>query len=1107
MIRQDHVSSLQTEEAEIQGRRYLRLFGRLDIHTSPRLFSAANAILQDGADQLNLDMSEVQFMDSSGIGSLVKINESLRSRGKHLLLKWVPPNIYEILTSAKLHKVLEIEQDRRKAPRGEISLTREKLLGNLHPCWEMFGCEAHECSYFGGQHYVCWTLPHAPCKSIISEDILEEIAGCTRCVVFQNNVQFLGEIHSHYSRYISEAEESFRRLRDRSISLETAVAARTKELALSEASFRDLFEEANDTLFDLEGRSGVFKSINLEFERQTGLPREAWIGRSFFDIVDSRDKSRAMEQYRRASHGEKVSLELRLDLAPEECQIVWCSFRPAPGIEHATRVRGSWSDVTELVRVREEHARLYQATQEISDYVMIVDQRSHIVFANRAFCQAWGYASEEEVIGLHADAVQTGLPKDYCQTLLREVSNKGMWQGEVTATRRDGTSFPIEIYASPIFNDEQSAHLLVLVSRDISARKQVESMLRESRQKYARLVEGAADAMVVFGEDGTIQQANRQACEFLGLTQTQIQGISLSDLWSNGSEKALTKEMSTLKQTGRFFGHAVFRHSSGCDLEAEINATNLGDGLCLGIIRDIADRRRIETENRVVREQFETLFRSIIDGVMLVDESGQVSIYNKQFREVLGLRSEDLDTASAQSFYDMVAERSEDPRDFRKWAHSISIEPNSVARRELVLLRPEKRTIRIYTGPVRSTQESIVGRVWMLRDVTEQRRLEEQLVQSQKMESIGTLAGGIAHDFNNLLTSILGYSSILLRSIPPTHPHYRPVRSIDSSAQRAAELTQGLLAFSRRRETKMRPIRLNDVVRDTMRLLGRMIPKQIEMINELAPNLPSVKGDAMQLEQVIMNLCVNARDAMRDGGTLTIRTSTKEIDIEECPSGIEAPCGKFVVLSIEDTGSGIPEEMRERIFEPFFTTKAAGEGTGLGLALAYGIMRSHGGFINVDSIMGQGSRFDLYFPPTVLELESPRKTSMDTTAPPGHGECILLVDDEPVVREVAETVLQQLGYRVITAPGGPEALEIYRKQAGSIDLVLLDLMMPKMRGEKVFAHLREINPNVRVIISTGNPEMIDRFPELLAYATGFANKPYRMADLSKALNAALKKQV
>jgi CheY-like chemotaxis protein len=302
----------------------------------------------------------------------------------------------------------------------------------------------------------------------------------------------------------------------------------------------------------------------------------------------------------------------------------------------------------------------------------------------------------------------------------------------------------------------------------------------------------------------------------------------------------------------------------------------------------------------------------------------------------------------------------------------------------------------------------------------------------------------------------------------------------------------------------MKPVRLNDAVRDTIQLLGRIIPKHIEMSADLASDLPGVRGDAVQLEQIIMNLCVNARDAMPDGGKLSLKTQLRDVGDKQLPQGVLSPDNRFVVLSVEDTGCGMHMELRDRIFEPFFTTKGTGEGTGLGLALTYGIVRTHGGFIEVASEPGKGAKFEIFLPP-IAGPKPVRAETAPAAAVQGHGELILLIDDEPVVREVAETVLEQLGYRVIAAKGGAEGLEIYRERGAEIDLVLLDLMMPRMRGEKVFAKMREMNPDVQVVISTGNPDLIDRFPELQEHAAGFANKPYRMGDLSRALENALNK--
>jgi two-component system cell cycle sensor histidine kinase/response regulator CckA len=1105
VIAEEKKPALDIEQFTYQETPALRLKGQLDCGTVGQFVPSVEALARHGQPEVFLDLSHLKFIDSTSIGQIVKLHETLDTGGQKLVLLWAQAKLLEIFTVSGLRNHFDFRPDQRRAPRGEMQRTRERLLGSLRPCWDLYGCEEPGCPNYGENRFTCWTLPHAPCKSVQSDELIEEIAGCVHCVVFQNNIQALGEIQSHFTKYVTESEEAFRGVRSRADLLKSEVAARTKELATSEARYRDLFEEANDTLFDVEGPEASFVALNLEFERLTGLAREAWIGRSLFDLVSPVERDRLRERYRGALEGQRTGFELRLETSPGEERVVWCSLRPQPHAERDSRVRGALNDITQLVQVRQEQQRLYQAIQGISDYVIILDQAGRVVFVNEAFCNAWGYENKEEILGRLADEVETGLPPGHWEKVQQEVSRNGVWRGELMARRRNATEFPIEVYATPIYDEAGRARMMVGVSRDISQRKEMERALRESRQKYARLIEGAADAIVVFDKKREISQANKRACDFFGLSYGDLTRKRLDDLWPPKTTRSLADMLHVLSRTGRCLDQVAFVDGQGEPVEAEINATDLGNGDFVAILRDVSDRRRAEQENRIVRERFEAIFRSIVDGVLLVDEQGRGAIHNEQMAKLLDREPGELTGADAIALFEKISQGMVDSRDFREWVRSIASEPSSVARRELRLERPEKRFLRIYTGPVRSVRDSIVGRVWMLRDVTEQSRLEEELAQSQKMKSIGTLAGGVAHDFNNLLTGILGHASSLLRAIPPAHPHYRAIRAIDNSAQRAAELTQSLLAFSRRTETRMQLLRINDVVRASLRLLGHTLPKHIEIKAEMGPSLPTIRGDAMQLEQVVVNLCLNARDAMQEGGTLRLATRTSDIGDKPLPSGVESPDGQFVVLTVEDTGYGMSTETRERIFEPFYTTKDPGEGTGLGLSLAYGILRSHSGFIEVTSAPGEGARFDLYFPAVGAR---PKKAVEAREPQPGggRGELILLVDDEPVVREVAQTVLEQLGYRALTAEGGHEALEIYKERGPEIDLVLLDLMMPRMRGEQVFRLLREINPDLRIVISTGNPELLDRLPDLQTHAAGFANKPYRVSDLGKSLREALEKE-
>ena len=403
------------------------------------------------------------------------------------------------------------------------------------------------------------------------------------------------------------------------------------------------------------------------------------------------------------------------------------------------------------------------------------------------------------------------------------------------------------------------------------------------------------------------------------------------------------------------------------------------------------------------------------------------------------------------------------------------------------------------------------GAVAVIREITDRKqaqeehtRLLEQLYHAQKMEAIGRLAGGVAHDFNNLMTGILGYSSLLKIQSEPGTQLFKAADVIEQAANRAASLTRQLLGFARKGKLKNMVVDVHRIIGEVVSLLSRTIDKRIEMIQRLRAENPILMGDPGQIQQVLMNLAMNASDAMPEGGTLLFETSTCTIRGTDRPTHVQLAAGKYLLISVSDTGKGIPDDIRDRIFEPFFTTKPPGEGTGMGLAMVYGIVKNHGGMVQVLSEVGKGSLFNVYFPVSEglvpEQAESPVGTRVE-----GRG-CILLVEDEPIVAQVAAAMLQDLGYRVTAAKNGREALDIYRNRTAEFDLVILDMVMPIMNGRDCFRELAKIDPHVRVLLTTGHA--VDGAAEdLLAQGVlGLLQKPFTIATLGAEVSKALSRK-
>jgi len=531
--------------------------------------------------------------------------------------------------------------------------------------------------------------------------------------------------------------------------------------------------------------------------------------------------------------------------------------------------------------------------------------------------------------------------------------------------------------------------------------------------------------------------------------------------------------------------------------------------LVRGVARElgrILEYRLGEEALRESEEKYRTILESIEDGYYEVDIAGNFAFFNNSICRILGYPKDELMGMNNREYTD---------RETAKETYQVfnavynTGRPSKGFVYEIIRKDGTKRHVETSVSLIWDEKGNKVGFRGILRDVTERTRAEEQrqsleaqLQRARKMEAIGTLAGGIAHDFNNLLTPIGGFAELLLRKAPEGSRQYEYLRQIKIGADRAAALTGQLRLFTRQEKGERHPVQLNSVVEETRDLLKRSIPKEITIELRLEPELWVVEADPSQISQVLMNLCVNACDAMPDGGTLTLETRNITLDEEYARTVLEARPGRYVCLSVSDTGCGMSPEVQARLFEPFFTTKEMGQGTGLGLSVVYGIVKGHDGFIQVYSQEGRGSTFHVYLPAIELTVEGREVEMLEL---PTGTETILLVDDEEMVRALGQAVLEPCGYTVLMAEDGVQALEVYQAHRGEIGLVVLDVIMPRMGGQECLRRLRELDPRVKVLISTGYTAD-NSAQELVAEgALGVVEKPFQVRDFATAVRAALDK--
>ncbi len=517
------------------------------------------------------------------------------------------------------------------------------------------------------------------------------------------------------------------------------------------------------------------------------------------------------------------------------------------------------------------------------------------------------------------------------------------------------------------------------------------------------------------------------------------------------------------------------------------------------IYRDITKRKKMEDALDFERKQLLSILDSVEEAIYITDPKTYEILYANPFLKKLFGRE-----LTGEICYEAFQNR-DFPCEFctneiilknkgkpYKWEFHNPVVDRDFFLIDQIIRWPDGRDVRL---------EFAVDITDLKKAEEEKRSLQEQLFLAQKMESIGRLAGGIAHDFNNILTGIMGYAELLKMKFPDTNTmEGKAAEVIFRGTGRAADLTKQLLGFARGGKYNPVPLNINDVIREVVEISEKIFEKKIEVKYEFEENVGIIEADQSQIEQVLMNLIINARDAMPLGGKITFKTENTYIDKKYSSRFPEFKAGNYVKISIIDTGTGIPREVKEHIFEPFFTTKGVGKGTGLGLATVYGIIKNHDGHINVYSEPGKGTVFNIYLPVSEVKVIEKEEENLIK----GSGT-ILLIDDEEVVRNVSANQLESLGYNVLTAADGTEAIDIYRSEAGSINLVLLDMIMPGMSGTDIYLALKEINPDVKILLISGFSQN-GRATDLMEKgALGFIQKPFKMYELSKAIFEAMKK--
>ncbi len=755
------------------------------------------------------------------------------------------------------------------------------------------------------------------------------------------------------------------------------------------------------------------------------------------------------------------------------------------------------AEIMEISRKHLASEKKYRELYEnLRDGSAMVDMEENITEFNTAFQNLIGYTAEEIHSLKFTDITPARWQVVEKEILTEQVFKRGYSDPyEKEYIRKDGTIFPVELSTYLVRDENNNPSRFWVFVRNISERKRAEEALKESENWYRTIFENTGTATVILDENTTIILANAEYEKLSGYAKNELEG---KKSWTDFVVQEDLDRMIASHKQRRIDREAALKSYEFQFKDQKGNIKNIfltidmipGTRRSVASLLDVTELKRVDEE----RLRLVTAIEQAAEGIYLTDTNWIIRYANPAFERMLG-----YDKGEMVGWHAGLLKSGKHDRIFYQNIRETLISGKVWSGKGINKKKDGTFVdVDITMSPVRERSGNIINYVCIHRDITREIALETQLIQAQKLESLGTLAGGIAHDFNNLLMGIQGYASLSLMNIDPSHPNYERLKRIEDQVQSGADLTKQLLGFARGGRYEVKPTDMNDILEKSSSMFGRT-KKEISIYRKFGKDLWIVEADRGQLEQVFLNLYVNAWQAMPGGGEIYLETEKIILDDEQAFFYAVKP-GRYVKISMTDTGTGMDARTQERIFDPFFTTKDMGRGTGLGLATVYGIIKGHGGLINVYSEPGHGTTFIIYLPASEKEVVK-EKTSPGTIAK--GTETILLVDDEKMVLEVSKELLESMGYRVYAVGSGQEALALYMEKKSEVDLVILDMIMPGISGGETFDRLHEINPGIKVLLSSGYS--INGKAQIIMDrgCNGFLQKPFQLENLSRKIREVL----